>query len=338
MTSFKKCLGFLLASTIPFITFAQSLNIVGDTIYMAPDRANIIKFPEDVTSVMFDCPKENYDTKQVDNKLTVKAGVDAPMSPCGMFVEEGAGKNSRTHQFVLIFQTTPAGTTFHDYGTLDKVKERIAYLESFKPKPVAPKEDPKPAAPAPVADAPTPSGPSAADLADPNKIILGDLVVDRSEMEAKVKGKLDRLQGYMKQLVEKKFNNGDSKAVVDAAFHLFNDDTSKHVQVNNSDGVKTKPVRRYLSALVSLPYKSAEVKIGDVTFASKLNPDPDGITFRGTAYIMQEVTLKNGDRTYHSVDKKTIEIIVKIREELEKGEMKKKWEVFLGNINVVEHQ
>ena len=336
MNSVKKCLGVLFASALPFFSIAQSLNIVGDTIYMAPDRANIIKFPEDVTSVMFDCPKENYDTKQTDNKLTVKAGVDAPMSPCGMFVEEGAGKNSRTHQFVLLFQTTPVGTTFHDYGSLEKVKARIAYLESFKPKPAAPKEEPKPAAPAPIAEAPAPSGPSAADLADPTKIILGDLVVDRAEMEAKLKGKLSRLQDYMKQLVEKKFN-GDSKAVVDAAFHLFNDDTSKRVQVNNAAGVSTKPVRRYLTALVSLPYKSAEVKIGDVTFASKLNPDPDGITFRGSAYIMQEVTLKNGDHTYHSVDKKVIEIIVKIREELEKGEMKKKWEVFLGNINVAEH-
>ena len=148
-----------------------NLSIVGDTIHLSTDLTCIVKFPDDITNVVLSCPKENYDTKAADNTLKIKAGVEAPVSPCMLLVEEGAGKSSRSHTFVLLFQTTPVTDFYHDFHTVDKIKDRIAYLESFRPKPVVVKTEPVVNTDS-IAKVQAAAASAKQDETDPNKIVL----------------------------------------------------------------------------------------------------------------------------------------------------------------------
>ena len=269
--------------------------------------------------------------------MKIKAGQDNPVSPCMLLIEEGAGKNARTHQFVIIFQSTPVTEFYHDFHTIDKIKDRIAYLESFKPKPVAP-PTPQPSRDEPKVNADSLMSAMAAeqDKTDPNKIVLDGITIDRKEFQEKVQDRLNRLQKYIEDLSGNQHKN-DYRQIVDNTMHLFNDDTTRKVMINNSTGIVTKSVRSYLLKLAQLNYSNVKVSIHDIQFVSKLEAQPDG-TYKGYAVYLQEFKGKRGEKEYHSTDRKTVEIIIKIWDELKDGIEKRKYDAFLGNINVEDNQ
>jgi|GEM_PF-2077429 len=314
----------------------RSQEISGDTLRVSESIANMIVFPDSIQNVDLLCSKENYDFIPDNRKLKVKAATPTAVSPCSIVVNEG----NRTHQFVLILDNGPITDVYHDYGSAEKLKNRVEFLKTRNAKPAP---APAPVQPAPTNSAQTNSAPvaptdqapagavSVVSSADPSVMVLGDLTIKRDEFEKRITDKLNLLAQDMTILIDHSNPTTVRNQTVDAAMKLFNDDTSVKVQVKGKDGIKTEPVKTYLNKLKLLNYSKPAVKIGNIQFISDIKLQPDG-TYAGYVTYIQVITGIRGDKVpYKDTTKKTVRIIIKVWDDVKNGKM---WDVYLGDILV----
>ena len=336
----KRTTAFVLIFVMLSSSRLRSQEIIGDTLRVSETIPNMIKFPDVVQSADLLCSKEDYDLKTDEKTFKVKAASGTATSPCSIVITEGG----RTHQFILLYESGPISDVYHDYSTVDKLKARIALLDSKKAKPIAtaaPTPDQSGAAVAPdqVQQQPVQAEPSLVSASDPSLMVLGALTIKRVDFEKRVTDKLELLGKDMTILINKANPMTERNRTVDAAMNLFNNDTSRRVQVTNSQGQKINhPVKSYLNKLKLLNYEKPDVTIGNIQFISNLTLQPDG-SYKGYVQFIQVFKGVRGDKTpYMDKTEKTAEITIKVWDEIKDGVEQKRWDVYLGNINVTDTQ
>jgi hypothetical protein len=344
----------LLASCVLILAAfsGQAQNIVGDTVRMSESSFPILMFPDPVKEdgVIFTCNKNDYLSSIEGNRVRFKANVEKPASPCTILIDEG----NRSHQFVLIFESGSVSDLVHNFSSVDLLKERVDFLNARRKKQIAasapaPAAEPQnqavattaapagDAATATPTDAPPPPPEAAIPTAagDPNTMELDGLVIKRAEFMAKVTGKLELLRQDIEILIDKDKNSlQERNKTVDNAFLLFNNDSTRRVQVRNGTQIFNRPIKTYLQLLARIKMEKPKVTLRNIQFVGDLKKGPDG-KYHGFVTFVQEITGVRGDKKmFKDVTEKRIEVVLVTWDEISGDKIVKKYDVFLGNISV----
>lgn len=158
------------------------------------------------------------------------------------------------------------------------------------------------------------------------------------EFHNKGQQKVLELEGHIKQIGSKSTDLSTAMEATENAIILF--DTENHTvqvsSINKPDKNKFK-IRKYLERLRLLPhYNEVEIEWANFQYASEFRKGPDGnyygyITFRQRFTARTDVKVQYEDYT----DKK-IEVILKRYAKSVEGAPVENWEVFLGDISVMQ--
>ncbi len=346
-TFFYKRYALIVALLFSFFNL-KAQNIVGDTIKVSESAFPVVMFPDAIKDggVTFTCNKEDYLTQIENNRIKFKANVEKPASPCSIIIDEG----NRSHQFTIVFVSGPVDVIVHNFSTMDLLKERVDLLNAQRKRlraaqnvqvaQTAPAEAPAGAGSAMAGGDPENIPPPAEALlpsagGSDGTIQVSGLTIRRPEFEKKVTDKLNLLSKDMGILADKASNTQQERMkTVDNAMNLFNNDTTRKVQVKNKSGIAVRPVKTYFKLLAQLKMEKPEVRIKSIQFISDLKLMPDG-KYKGYATFIQEFTGIRGDKQmYRDVTEKSVEVILTVWDEIKDGVEVKKWDVYLGNISV----
>ena len=316
----KKITFYILFSflLVPFLSFSQELNIDGDTIKVSSEAFPSMRFPDEIQTAKLSCPDKNYQLKYNGNRITIKPGVEKPVSPCQLFIDEGPEKKQRNHRFILIFgdQADPIDV-YHDLHTTELIQQRIDLLASGKKKPndqSKPKGPEQPAVtppPAPVKEKQGGGEPIAFSNNDSVFMLDNGKMLYRAELEKRISDKTYMLTKCLELLCKKKENYNNA---IDYGMKLFNNDETRTVQISSkkTNAIEAKPIRKYFIRISQLQYDRVEIKWRTGVFVSNIVKQQDG-TYRGVVAIEQEFTGYNGNEAnyaFHDVTKKKLEIII----------------------------
>ena len=166
---------------------------------------------------------------------------------------------------------------------------------------------------------------------------LSEIRVD--EFEARALEKAKDLGVYIKIIADKNTPRQDAQDAIELAVDLFVDE-NRQVQVSSLSrkSVNTYPVRQYFNRLQLLQYSNVQVEWYDVHKVSDIRLGTDG-KYYGAITIYQRFRGSTGDGvTYADVTEKTIEVILDRIVKNVGGTTVNTWDVYLGDIKVVETQ
>lgn len=164
---------------------------------------------------------------------------------------------------------------------------------------------------------------------------LSELRVDEFESRALEKAK--DLGVYIKLIASKTTPRQDAQDAIELAVDLFVDE-ERQVQVSSltRNNKNSYPVRTYFNRLQLLQYSNVQVEWYDVHKVSDIRLGTDG-KYYGAITVYQRFTGSTGDGvSYSDVTEKTIEVILDRIVKNVGGTTVNTWEVFLGDIKVVE--
>ena len=337
----KKICVFLLVCllSMPLFAFSQVLNIDGDTIKVSADAFSSISFPDEIKDVKILCGAQNYDFPFDGDKLIIKPRVSKPISPCEIAVTEGTGKNARNHRFILIFISRPEEFEhYHDLHTTELIQARIDYLKSTEARASADKNPPTSGISRPVPINQQSKTDDEVIISNDDQFInLGGNRIPRTELEKQIEFKTNLLRKTLVALCSK---TGNDKKWIDFGMELFNNDTSRTVEVsskkvNTHDAIK---IKKYLTKMSQLKFDHVDIQWRQGIYISNLVPQPDG-TWQGIVAIEEVFVARSGTEgsyVYKDVAKKKISYTVKVYHSYEDGKEHMAFDVFLGNMSVSE--
>ncbi len=357
---------FALLSCLLFIaaTQAQDLNIKDDTIKVSSSAYPMLSFMGEIRDYNTLC--SDYKLAASTTTLTIRPSSSKPVKVCRLIVSEGSKNSPRQHQFILVFdKEADPSEQIHDYSTKDLMQQRIAYLakakegagggndeEDDKPKKgkkkkhkdeeeeqpkqkekeVAKEEEP-PAKPVKTTK-PAKSDEETADAqsgGSAEEIQIKD--IPQEQLSGRVKQKVNAFYRACENLCAKI----DVDGTVKYGMKLFNNDEDVIVATTNAKTNASRPqkIRQYFNHLSQLSYKKVEMTASEIKFVSNFHKGPDG-NWHASAVIIQDF---KGYKDYNILaykdqTSKTIDIIIKMTEEVKDGKTVQKFDIFLGNISV----
>ncbi len=161
---------------------------------------------------------------------------------------------------------------------------------------------------------------------------------DRQDFQDKGMQKVKQLETFVAQIGSKTTPLSLKTQSIASAVKLF-DNEEKTVQVssaNNSEKPKMK-IRTYLTKLMMLNYSDVKIEWAEFQYASDFIKGLDG-NYYGYIIFQQRfnATALDNQKVYSDVTTKKIEIILKMYEKAEQGQVTEQWDVFLGDISVVQ--
>lgn len=177
---------------------------------------------------------------------------------------------------------------------------------------------------------------------------------DKKEMQNKAKQRIDDFLNYLGAIGSKQVSRQRKQASVESALDLFigngdpytyEDDYGNRLQhaavtmqTTNKYGRKypPKPMKTYLSALMSLPYNKVVIESADAVRVDNIQEEGNG-KYKAVAYYYQKFTGSYGDgRIYSDYTQKKVTIYVE-RTLLDTIDGEKTvWTVLLGDVSAVE--
>lgn len=177
------------------------------------------------------------------------------------------------------------------------------------------------------------------DNAEPVKSI-GKTLSEGDLEEFKTKGiqKIKLLESYLIQIGSNSIDGLVASEAQENALRLFVNPDSNIVEVSSksSGQIKKTKVRKYLGKLRLLNYDQVEIEWVDLTFTSDFIKGANGFYY-GYAIFQQRFIGNSLDgNSYSDVTTKRIQVVIKMFDEFVNGELKEAWDVFLGDISVVQ--
>ena len=95
-------------------------------------------------------------------------------------------------------------------------------------------------------------------------------------------------------------------------------------------------IRQYLQRVRNLNYDDITIEWADLQYASDFTKGPDGNYYAYVVFSQRFTGSKDNQIVYQDVTTKRTQIILKIYEKAVQGEITENWDVFLGDISVVQ--
>lgn len=163
------------------------------------------------------------------------------------------------------------------------------------------------------------------------------LKIYASEFREKAFNKVRDLNNKLRFLVDTSNSETQMNRVLEEGVKLFVDENRviEISNINNQDK-KSYNVRAYLMMIKSLPYARVEVSWTKIEIVTAFQKQPDG-TYRATAEFEQEFSgYRDEIKQYSDITDKKVEIIIKPKIKIVGTESQTVYEVYLGNIGVVQ--
>jgi len=161
--------------------------------------------------------------------------------------------------------------------------------------------------------------------------------VDKKEFERKALAKTKDLETYIRIIANKKTKFYKANEAIDAAMKLFLDEESiMEVSSKNRSVVNRFPVRTYLGKVKNLKYEDVRISWSDISYISEIRMGTSG-NYYGTVVLKQKFEgMIDNQVAYTDITTKKMTVILKTYEKYVAGEKHTLWDVFLGDIGVVQ--
>lgn len=157
---------------------------------------------------------------------------------------------------------------------------------------------------------------------------------------SKAKVKVDDFMNFLNIISNKDLDASEKDKVIEQTVKLFTPNSTIQVSMKMPDGsirVTTRKIEDYLKRLKLSPYSSINIEWTDVQYVSELKQEDDG-NYYGTISGEQRFTGydKSGEVKYTDVTQKNVKVMVKSYKKIVEAIENQRWDVFLGNIAVIE--
>ncbi len=161
--------------------------------------------------------------------------------------------------------------------------------------------------------------------------------VRKEEFEEKSLAKTKELEDYLRLIANKNTKFQKANEAIDAAVKLFIDeDRVMEVSSKNRTTVKKYKIRTYFEKLKLLKYDDVRVSWSDISYVSNIRKGEDG-NYYGIVTLQQKFEgFIDGRLVYTDVTKKNMTVILKTYDKYVVGEKQTLWDVYLGDIGVVQ--
>ena len=161
---------------------------------------------------------------------------------------------------------------------------------------------------------------------------------DKAEFQEKGLQKVKQLETFIAQIGSKSTPANSAQIATSGALKLF-DSEERTVQVSSSSTgeIKRSKIKVYLQKLRMLNYANVNIEWADFQYASDFKKGVDG-NYYGYIVFKQRFTASSLDNqiNYKDLTTKKIEVILKSYEKASQGEITQSWDIFLGDISVVQ--
>lgn len=160
---------------------------------------------------------------------------------------------------------------------------------------------------------------------------------EKVEFQEKGMQKIKQLESYLIQIGSKSTPLSMSSQAMDNAVQLF-DREDRTVQVSSvKNELKPKfKVKTYLQKIRNLNYDDVEIEWADFQYASDFYLGKDGNYYAYIVFSQRFTGTTDNKVMYQDITTKRTEIVLKFYEKASQGELKKMWDVFLGDISVLQ--
>ncbi|UZR95151.1 hypothetical protein [Chondrinema litorale] len=161
--------------------------------------------------------------------------------------------------------------------------------------------------------------------------------VKKEEFEEKALAKTKELEDYLRLIANKNTKFQKANEAIDAAVKLFIDaNRVMEVSSKNRSVVKKYEIRTYFEKLKLLKYDDVRVSWSDISYVSNIRKGEDG-NYYGIVTLQQKFEgFIDGALVYTDVTKKNMTVILKTYDKYVVGEKQTLWDVYLGDIGVVQ--
>ncbi len=161
--------------------------------------------------------------------------------------------------------------------------------------------------------------------------------VDKKEFERKALAKTKDLETYIRIIANKKTKFYKANEAIDAAMKLFLDEQSiMEVSSKNRSVINRFPIRGYLEKVKSFKYDDVRISWSDISYVSEIRLGSSG-NYYGTVVLKQKFEgMVDNQVAYTDITTKKMTVILKTYEKYVAGEKHTLWDVFLGDIGVVQ--
>jgi hypothetical protein len=181
----------------------------------------------------------------------------------------------------------------------------------------------------------TSSGLEEPSVSDNGKVSFSD--EEKGEFQEKGMQKIKQLESFLIQIGSKSTPLSMSSQAMDNAIQLF-DKEDRTVQVSSVKN-EAKPkfkVRTYLQKIRNLNYDDVQIEWADFQYASDFYLGKDGNYYAYIVFSQRFTGTTDNKVMYQDITTKRTEIVLKFYEKASQGELKKMWDVFLGDISVMQ--
>lgn len=156
----------------------------------------------------------------------------------------------------------------------------------------------------------------------------------------KAKVKVDDFVSFLNIITDKTLDASEKDKAIEQTVKLFTPGSTIQVSMKMPDGtIRTtnRKVEDYLKRLKLSPYASVNIEWTDVQYISELKQESDG-NYYGTITGEQRFSGydKAGNVKYTDITQKNVKVMVKSYKKMVEAAENLQWEVFLGNIGIVE--
>jgi len=161
--------------------------------------------------------------------------------------------------------------------------------------------------------------------------------VRKEEFEEKALAKTKELEDYLRLIANKNTKFQKANEAIDAAVKLFIDENRvMEVSSKNRTTVSKYKIRTYFEKLKLLKYDDVRVSWSDISYVSNIRKGEDG-NYYGIVTLQQKFEgFIDNKLVYTDVTKKNMTVILKTYDKYVVGEKQTLWDVYLGDIGVVQ--
>ncbi|MFN4144991.1 MAG: hypothetical protein ACK4GN_04140 [Runella sp.] len=153
--------------------------------------------------------------------------------------------------------------------------------------------------------------------------------------------RVDEFVQYLNIITNKSLEAEEKDKAIDEAAKLFLPNATIQVTSVNWSGIKTYPIRQYLSRLKLLPYNSTKIEWHEVNYVSELTQAADGNYYgmiSGTQTFTGYGEGGSDDVMYSDVTRKNVKVKLESYKKNIDGQKEINWKVLLGNIGIAQDQ
>lgn len=161
---------------------------------------------------------------------------------------------------------------------------------------------------------------------------------EKAAFQEKGMQKVKQLENFIFQIGSKASPMELSSQSIENALLLFDDPEKRTVQVSSINAT-AKPkfkIKQYLQRVRNLNYDEITIEWADLQYTSDFTKGPDGNYYAYVVFSQRFTGMKDSRVVYQDVTTKRTEIVLKIYEKAVQGELTSNWDVFLGDISVVQ--